>query len=272
MKTFNEVLRKAGKLQFQLRRWAHQRLHAKSKTIPVYVVGSQRSGTTMTIKVFDRSLDALVYHTRDKRAYNGGTLLPNEIIRKCLASSRASVTVFKPMNQIQQMKEFLQDMPDLRIIWLLRNYGDAVNSCIRRWKTMLDTLKKICTDPSTAGWHGEAIPERLLETIRAHYHDDMTLESANALFWYLRNQFYFEHSLDQDKRVRIVRYEDLVTEPTSQFREIFQFCGCPFSPRVVSIVFSSSIGRNTPPQIEPRIKKLCEELTDKFNKSKKSTE
>jgi hypothetical protein len=264
MTSIPRLLGKADTAQRRMRRWIYQRVRPRDVSTPVFIVGSQRSGTSMTMRVFDLSLDAMVYHTTDHRAYRDGILHEDARIQRLVQRSRSAVTVFKPMNQIQRLPRYLSLLPDLRVVWLLRDYRDAVNSCVRRWDTMRDVLKQITIDPAQAGWHGEALPESLHEVVCRHYDDAMSLESANALFWYLRNQFFFELSLDQDPAVRVFPYEELVRRPDAAFARMFEFCGCPFDARLTREVTASSIGRYLPPELDSEIARLCMELTDRF--------
>lgn len=267
MWTVKIVRRKADTVQRRLRRWVYQRCQPCRPTVPVFVVGCQRSGTDMTLRAFDLSLDARVYWPGDLRAYRAqetDTLREPQVIRRILARSGAAATVFKPLHHLQRAREFLDTYPDLRIVWLLRNYQDCVNSCVRKWTTMKDTLAQVAADPSQAGWHGDGLTPRLLQLVRTHYHDGLSLESAFALFWYLRNSFYFELSLQSHRRVRIFRYEQLVQPASQEFRRMFQFCGCPFQPAVTREVFASSVQRHAPPVIDPRIDDLCGSLMDDF--------
>ena len=101
--------------------------------------------------------------------------------------------------------------------------------------------------------------------VRTLYHPEMTEASAAALTWYFRNVLFFETGLDRDARVRLVRYENLVTAPEEQFRTICGFLGIPFSPRISSIVTASSIRKNPPPTIEPSVRQVCDELANRFD-------
>lgn len=266
MSAIETIRRKANTAGRRARRWVYQRANPRRPTAPLFIVACQRSGTSMAMNVFERSLDALVYHTGDRKAYDHGLLLADDVIRGLLAKSRAAVTVFKPMNQIQSLKHFLAAFPGLRVVWLLRDYRDVVNSGVRRWDTMRETLRRVTTDPDSAGWHGEAIPGHLLEVVRAHYRDDMSLESAYALFWYMRNRFYFELSLDTNEQVRVFRYEELVSRPVVAFGEMFAFCGCPYHPHLTTRIFASSVGRYEAPTIDPAIASLCEGLSEAFDR------
>lgn len=219
----------------------------------------------MTLNVFGSSLHAKVYYSHDHRAYNPPFLRSSDVILNLLAKSRASATVFKPMALIQRIPRFLETYPDLRIVWLYRSYCDVVNSSTSQWSGMRDTLRQVVRDPRNSGWHGEDITAAQHAVLRQHYCEQMSLESAYELFWYLRNSFYFELSLANRPAVRIFRYEDLVTDPCSGFRQLFEFCGCPFDPSVTRGVFSTSIGKHPPPAIEPGIEEVCLKLSRRFD-------
>jgi hypothetical protein len=88
--------------------------------------------------------------------------------------------------------------------------------------------------------------------------------SAVALFWYFRNILFFEQGFDADDRVLPVRYEWLVTNPHKGFRRVFDYVGIQYSPRTTAKVFTSSIRKAPPPDIEPRIRALCDSLVARF--------
>jgi len=92
----------------------------------------------------------------------------------------------------------------------------------------------------------------------------MSLASAHALFWYLRNSFFFELGLEKNKNVRVFRYENLATNPIPEFSSMFTFCECPFKSDYTNEVFSSSIRKNPIPRIDSKIRKLCDDLYGKF--------
>jgi len=169
------------------------------------------------------------------------------------------------MHENQYAKHYLEKIPELKIIWLYRNYNDSVNSSVRRWKTMLKRIEAIAKDPSNSGWWGDQLPEDKVELIRTLYDSDMTQESAYALMWFLRHSFFFDLGLSENPRVRIFRYEEMASEPTKQFSQMFEFCGCPFVPKYANFVHANSVNKNPPMPIDPRIEKLCQDMTEKLD-------
>ncbi|REJ69390.1 MAG: hypothetical protein DWQ31_04825 [Planctomycetota bacterium] len=265
MSIFKVALRKADTLQRRIRRQLYQRRHPCERTTPVFIVGSQRSGTSMTLRVFDLSLDALVFNTQDPRAYERGMLHDPPVIQGLLRGSRATVTVFKPMHEIQRIPRFLQKYDGLKIVWPVRHYADVVNSASRMWPNFLQTVRAMTHEPENAGWHGESLTEHQRDVLREHFRDDTTLLTANALFWYVRNSFYFELGLEDAPQVRLFSYERMVQKPREQFAEIFDFCGCPFTPELTREIFDSSIGKNARPEIDPAVDELCQGLLERLS-------
>ena len=86
-----------------------------------------------------------------------------------------------------------------------------------------------------------------------------------ALFWYLRNQFYFELELHKDPRVLLVNYEEVAENPEERFERIFSFIGSRFDLDFVSRVFGSSVKKARFPAIAPEIQRLCGELLARFD-------
>jgi hypothetical protein len=101
--------------------------------------------------------------------------------------------------------------------------------------------------------------------IRKLYHPEISDTSAAALIWYLRNVLYFDQGLEDDRRVRLIRYENAVTEPQISFKRLFDYLELAYSPRLVKYVSASSIKRRSEPDIEPAIREECEQLDMKFN-------
>jgi len=145
----------------------------KGNTRPVFVVGCQRSGTGMTLRVFERSLEASVFWESDRRAFTkeGLRLRALPEVARMVRWSRTTVAVFKAMNDLQRSREFLEDWPRLRIVWLYRTYEDVVNSCVRKFSTMKESLRRVAEDPAQAGWWGENVEGELLTVVREYYSD-----------------------------------------------------------------------------------------------------
>ncbi len=215
--------------------------------------------------LFARSLDADIYQQVDRRAFHNHVLRPEAVLRHLFDRSRAAVVMLKPMHENQHARRYLETFPALKIVWLLRAYGDSVNSCVRRWNSMRGNLRAIAEGDVNVGWWGEGLSDRQLDLIRQLYRPEMSEVSAYALFWYLRHSFYFDLGLDESPHVRVFRYETLVSEPETAVEDLFHFCGCPYKPAYARILHASSIRKHAHPEIDPEIESLCQDMTMRFD-------
>ncbi|QGJ70720.1 Hypothetical protein PBC10988_24180 [Planctomycetales bacterium 10988] len=259
----NTTWKRAHQWQWRTRRRLYQQRHPQTTT-PVFVVGAQRSGTSMMLRVFDLSWHAQVAHTGDKRIYQNGLLRSHDILHSFLYQSKARLTVFKPMNQLQWSQDYLKLYPELKIIWMVRSMPDVVNSCVRKWNSMREVLLNILKDSGTAGWQAENLFPSQLDLLKQTVHEGMTLEEAYAVFWCVRNLFYFELGLNEHPQVKLVPYEEIVRRPIETTQAIFEFADCPFDPQVTREIFTSSVGKNPQPQLSSEIQQACDLLTERL--------
>jgi hypothetical protein len=231
--------------------------------VTLFVLGSQRSGTTMIADVFAKSPDCEVF-LGDKRrlVFQGASrLVPMETIAKLVNDSPKRIAVFKPNNDLQYANVFLGFHPNSRIVWVYRDYRDAINSSIRRWGSahrdiMLGISKGRILHPGQAAI-AEGVSEALLAVLRSLCHDDLSVEDGAALLWYVRNSLYFDLHLARSERVLLVNYEACVQHPDKYFACMFEFVGAKFKPGYSRGVFDSSIGKQAEPALGKDVEALC---------------
>lgn len=241
--------------------------------VPLFVLGSQRSGTTMIADVLAKSPDCEVF-LGDKRrlVFQGASrLVSMEEVAMLVGSTRKRVAVFKPNNDLQYANRFLEFNPSTRIIWVYRDYRDAINSSIKRWDTAhRDIMLGICQGrtlhPGQAAI-AEGIGDDLLALLRSLRRDELTREDGAALLWYVRNSLYFDLHLDQNERVLLVNYEDSVRNPEKHFTWMFDFAGVKFKRRYVHGIFRSSIGKQHQPVLGKDVESLCQAMMTRLGAS-----
>jgi hypothetical protein len=239
-------------------------LGPKEQTQVVFVAAAQRSGTTMMMDVLDRSLDTDVLYESDARAYQDFELRPADALEPVIAASPGDSVVLKALCELQDLRTLLDRFASARAIWMLRDYRDVVNSHLALWTGMPESIAKIAADRDSAGWRGRGMSDRTHRIVRRLYHPGISNASACALFWYFRNRIFFEQALEQDPRVMVVRYENLVGRPEEEFGRLFGFLGLPYTPRLSKGVFRTSVSKRPAPEIEPPIQALCEGLSNRF--------
>lgn len=237
---------------------------ARDQRSVVFVAGQQRSGTNMLMDVLDRHWRTDVYHETDTRAFERYQMRDIATIRELVDRSRASHVVIKALCELQRLRDLLDAFPSSRAIWLVRHYHDVSESMARQFSTTADVLKSMRVNPSTGGWRGERMAESVRMLMNDCITDDTDEVSAAAFQWFMRNRLYFDQDLREDRRVRIVFYEDLVTRPEATFEAVAAFLGIGFRPSLIADVSAGSVDKADKPPIEPRIEALCRQLLERL--------
>jgi hypothetical protein len=233
----------------------------------IIVAGVQRSGTNMMMEVLERSYDTCVFNDWDSRAFESYELRSPDVIHSLIEGSTPGHVVLKVLLDLQYFEKIMAEYDPVKILWIVRDYQDVVNSQLMKWGNMANILGAILDGDGRTGWRARDVPGSLLEEVGRYYHSNINEASACALFWYFRNYLFFEQGLDKDARARIVSYEDLVSRPAGMFSEVFEFLELPYSPRVSAKVFSTSVKKQQSPDIEPEIDILCSSLMKRFSES-----
>jgi hypothetical protein len=140
-----------------------------------------------------------------------------------------------------------------------------VNSCIRNFGNFADKAHRIAVDRRLAGWRGRGMSDATWEIIRRCDHPDMNEATGAALQWYYRNVLYFEQELQNDPRVMLVRYEDMVENPLEVVNKIYEFAGIvDISPWAVRKIHQKSVKKNVVPPISQEVFELCANLQNRL--------
>lgn len=244
---------------------AWQRLRPSDGPGPraLFVVGCQRSGTTLLADVLRRSLHTRVYHeAEDSPAFLDCRLRPEETIRGILADSPADLVVFKPICDSQWTDRLLENHPGSKVVWIYRHHGDVANSAVAKWGShQRDFMAALSRgDTGELAWRGERLSPEVLATLSRFDWSVLSDHDGAALFWWMRNRLYFELGLASDPRVHLLRYESLVTEPEATGRELCRFLDLPWSRRLTSEVHADSVRKRERPELNGRVSEQCEEM------------
>lgn len=144
---------------------------------------------------------------------------------------------------------------------MYRNYKDVVNSLLKKFSINVGirNLKSI-VENNQENWYSEKVPESIRKIIIQYFSEQMSPYDAAALFWFARNQLFYELQLNQNSRVLMCRYEDLVTQPNQVMRRIYQFVEVHYSDVNSWEVHLNSVHKGHLVQLSPEIEKLCNDL------------
>jgi hypothetical protein len=245
-----------------VRKLLHQTLSSRPEKHSILaILGCQRSGTSVMSRVFFRDINATVF--REKSRLTGGDeslrYLPFEEVDRLMQKQRAPFVIFKMLVESQRALSFLNTVRGSRVVWLLRDYRDVVNSNLTKFgkRNGIDDLRPFTT-AEKGNWRCEACSEETRNVIRQHFSESMKLQDAAALFWFARNQLFFEQGLDKNDLVMPVEYEQFVQNPSEIMRQIYEFCDRPYpGDFLVDEVGVGSISKGKSIELSPEIERLC---------------
>lgn len=238
---------------------------------PFFILGSQRSGTSMLVDVLDKSDAVRAYEESDPAVIQGDYRLRSKSeIDALVAASTKPAVVFKPLADSHYADDILRRHPGSKGLWLYRRYTDVANSSVRKWPGFFrEILRNFHTrDLSWLGWRGERLSEADLDFLAGFWHDDVTDHEAAALFWWLRNRTFFDRDLaSHPDLVLLVQYEHLVQRPHAAFARVCAFMDVPFEESLVAEVSARSVGKSAFPPIDARIRELCDGLLERLDEA-----
>jgi len=234
----------------------------------VVVLGCQRSGTTLLSHMFNLDLASRIYEEMDPPLVEPSAaaefirLRPLPRVREHLAADRARFVLIKPLVESQRAHALLDELPTARVVWLYRHHLDVARSNLALFgrRNGIDDLRPIAAGAQD-DWRCQDLPAAAQATIGELFREDMDELSAAALFWWARNTLFFAQDLAVEPRVRVLRYDDLVTAPAAVMRELYAWLGLPYpGDRITADVFASSVGRGRDLGLEPQVTRLCEDM------------
>lgn len=260
-------LRSASKLVYQ--RASRRRVDQPQI---LFIVGCMRSGTTLMTRLFDEDLGCRVFgefsELSSADALHGIRLnaLPN--VAAVIGRVRAPLVVAKPLVETQNVRTLLDYFRGSNALFMYRRFAEVALSDLAKFGSHngVDNLRPIaegCAD----NWRSEGASPAVRALIRKFYSPQMRSQDAAALFWYARNQLFFDLELQSSPRVMLCQYERLVAQPLEVMREIYHVLGapCPDLTKTTAQVRTPSGKRKSVLDLSPEVRTLCEELQERLD-------
>jgi hypothetical protein len=237
----------------------------------VLIFGCQRSGTTMLQQTFlDRSWRVLILEEHDRRLVGPGPG-PEEtswqeystVLRR-IHRLPFEVVAAKPLVESASATALMDVAGAVKAVWMLRHYSQVARSNVSRFG-MDNPYRDL--QPIRSGdaldWRHRGTTEETVETVTALLSRRLTPFDAAALFWWTRNQLYFDQRLWEDDRIRVLRYERACNQPHEVIRSLSDHIGVALPLSIAPRVRAQPCPTETR-ELDPVVEGLCRKLWDSF--------
>lgn len=252
-------------------RWLRlrKRLHQFARYRPgaakpvVFIVGCQRSGTSLMHHLLRLDLDTVTYDEESPLSagdpVEGLRWAPLPEVARRFQADRAALIVAKPLVESQNTDRLLDTFPDSRALWMYRDYRAVARSNVAYFPvgtSHTDLVPIVADDPSN--WRAERLGAGARDLLQRLYRPDLSALDAAALFWYARNSLLFENGLSADTRVRACRYEDLLGDPAGIMQAVYVFLERPWpGNRIIADVEPAPACPPRPLELDPAVTEAC---------------
>lgn len=242
----------------------------------IFILGCQRSGTTLLTRIFERDWFARVFGeyselSSDDSEY-GIRLNSLDRVGMELRDQRYPTIVTKPLVESHRGPELLAHFDNGHIVWLYRSFYDVAASDLFKFgeRNGIDNIRPIIKRKK-GNWRSEFVSNQTRELIEHFFSEDMNPFDAAGLFWYARNSLFFDTnvcSTASAKRVLILPYERLTSEPDLAMRSIYNLIGSKYpGQRLVAEVDPASVGKGKRrlSEISDEVRQHCEHLLQRLD-------
>jgi hypothetical protein len=247
-----------------------RRLGSRAPRQLLFIFGCQRSGTTLVKDIFDNDLNARVYGefseiSRSQKGRRNLRLKPLEEVKAIIERGPARLIVAKPIAETQNALKLLAFFPGSKALFIYRNYAAVAASNLKLFGpgNGISNLRPIMEGDAT-NWRAEGVSADVRGMVAARFRGDMDPYDAAALFWYVRNRFFFDLGLDRHPAVRPLRYEDLVRDPSGMMARVYGFLGMDCPRAAAALVHGDSAGKGREVKLSAEIRDLCQDLLERL--------
>ena len=239
----------------------------------LFIVGCQRSGTTLLSRVFEKDHNTKIYEETSKLSGKNPNsrlrLNPLTEIEVEIRKERASLLVLKPLVETQNILKLLKFFPSGKAVWIYRHFKDVAASNIVKFgpENGIKDLRLILEN-DTDNWRAENVSDSSRSLVQSHYQENMDPGDAAVLFWIVRNRLFRELQLDTNPSVFVCKYEHLAANPTNVMRSIYDFMGQHYpGDFITSETHTDSIRKGVDLELSPAIEQEASQLLARLDEA-----
>jgi hypothetical protein len=251
--------------------WRRRHPITPGSTIPVFLVGLQRSGTNMVARALEANPEFEVRNENDASAFDRFRLRPLLQVRELVSRSRQRFLVLKPLIDSHRVDELLDDLNTPspgRALWTYRRVDGRVRSALSKFGDQnLLVVRAIAEGRDGDLWQAQRLSAGSRSLIAGLDVDRLTGETAAAVIWYLRNSLYFELGLDARKDCLLVSYDRMLDDAEVEVRRICTFLDTEFQPAMIAGIARRGASAPEELAIDPAVRQLCNELERRLDEA-----
>lgn len=240
---------------------------AASSTTPLFIVGSQRSGTGMLGEVLGKSPEIENLGESDPRAFENYFIRDVGTVSQLIRDCKYRFLVFKPLKDSERIRDLLSLSPSGKALWAYRFYMDRINSAVKEFgRHPLEVFAAFARGDRSA-WQMQAIDPEVERVVMSFNAAELTAHDGAALMWWVRNSLYFTQDLGSDSRIRLWSYDRFVRDPGRGLESLLGFIGANSYPYMLSDVHADSFRKDTEPVLRAEIRELCQSLQERLEQA-----
>jgi len=193
----------------------------------------------MLMRGLNTAPEVEVRNENDRHLFHRFRMRSDDVLRETVTRSRHAFVLVKPLCDSQRIDELLDlsGMAPGRAVWVFRDVDDRARSEVSKFgDSNLLALRRIADGTSATDWQAQRLSEPLRELVSGFDCQQMTPDSAAALFWYVRNSLYFDLGLDRREDVLLASYDELVADPEGSMRRLCEFISFPYRTELIDHV------------------------------------
>jgi hypothetical protein len=232
----------------------------------LFILGCQRSGTSLLTRIFHRDWNAKVYFEDSNLSVHTGEeklrLKPLPVVKQLIERQRFPLIVLKPLVEAQNAVKLLDHFPNSRALWMYRHYKDVADSNLRRFGQMNGIMDlRYLAQNQIENWRVEHVPDRVKQVVLSYFSETMNPYDAAALFWYVRNSLFFDLGLDENPKVMAADYDQLINQPRQTIMRMYDFVRMPYAgDHILNMIHNSSVRKGQQVILSANIESLCEQM------------
>lgn len=202
----------------------------RQKTRPqffVFILGCQRSGTTLLERIFRHDFNSAVFGEFCELAIDSQRTVwkPLGEVKQILDVQNFDYAVARPLFESDRAAEIIAFFQPSAAVWVFRDFRYVVNSMINKWGAEFFNISRRVEANENDIWRLETLYQDIKKEAMDLTGADNRIEDLYALYWLKRNQIVFDESLKTNRRVLVLDYVKLVSEPKQCVDKIIRTAG-----------------------------------------------